>query len=68
MYIVIIGGGEVGYYLAKALLDEGHETVIVEKEASRIEFITNELGSIGYRGDGCEVATWPRWAPTGLIC
>jgi trk system potassium uptake protein TrkA len=57
MYIVIIGGGEVGYYLAKALLGEGHETVIVEKEASRIEFITNELGSIGYRGDGCEVAT-----------
>ncbi len=57
MYIVIIGGGEVGYYLGKALLDEGHETVIVEKDASRIEFITNELGSICYRGDGCEVAT-----------
>lgn len=57
MYIVTIGGGEVGYYLAKALLDEGHEIVVVEKDTSRIEFITNELGSICYRGDGCEVAT-----------
>jgi len=57
MYIIIIGGGKVGYYLAKALLNEGHEILVVEKDADRSEFICNELGSVCTRGDGCEVTT-----------
>jgi trk system potassium uptake protein TrkA len=57
MYIIVIGGGKVGYYLARALLDEGHEILVVEKDPSRTEFICNELGSVCARGDGCEVAT-----------
>jgi len=57
MYIVIVGGGKIGYYLSKALLDEGHEILVVEKDASRSEFICNELGSVCVRGDGCEAAT-----------
>ena len=56
MYIIIIGGGKVGFYLAKALLDEGHEILIVEEDASRTEFINNELGGVCIRGDGCEVS------------
>jgi trk system potassium uptake protein TrkA len=57
MYIIVIGGGKVGYYLARTLLDEGHEIVVVEKDPARTEFICNELGSVCIRGDGCEVAT-----------
>ena len=57
MYIIIVGGGRVGYYLTKTLLDEGHEVLIVEKEANICETINNELGSICLRGDGCETAT-----------
>jgi len=57
MYIVIVGGGKVGYYLSKALLDEGHEIVTLEKDARQKEFICNDLGSICIRGDGCEAAT-----------
>ena len=57
MYIIIVGGGEVGYYLAKALLDEGHEILVVEKGAARSGFIIDELGSVCVRGDGCEAAT-----------
>lgn len=57
MYIVVIGGGEVGYYLAKALLAEGHEVLVIEKRASVCEEINEELGSISLRGDGCEAAT-----------
>ena len=34
MYIIIIGGGRVGYYLTKALLDENHEVLIIEKNAA----------------------------------
>jgi trk system potassium uptake protein TrkA len=54
MYIVVVGGGRVGYYLTKALLDEGHEVVIVEKQATICDAINDELGSVCIRGDGCE--------------
>ncbi len=57
MYIIVVGGGKVGYHLAKALLAEGHEVLIIEKDRSRIEFICSELGSICLLGDGCEAAT-----------
>jgi trk system potassium uptake protein TrkA len=57
MYIIIVGGGRVGYYLSKALLDEGHEILIIEKDANFCETINDELGSICYHGDGCEAST-----------
>lgn len=57
MYIIIIGGGKVGFYLGKALLEEGHEILIVEQDASRTDFIRNELGGVCIRGDGCEGTT-----------
>ncbi|MDP2728941.1 MAG: TrkA family potassium uptake protein [Dehalococcoidales bacterium] len=57
MYIIVIGAGRVGYYLTKALLDEGHEVAVVEKDATICETINDEMGSICIRGDGCEVTT-----------
>lgn len=54
MYIIIVGGGRVGYYLAKTLLGEGHEVLVVEKNIRFCEQITDELGSVCYAGDGCE--------------
>lgn len=57
MYIIVVGGGRVGYYLTKALLDEGHEILVIEKDATICKNINEELGSICLRGDGCEVAT-----------
>ena len=57
MYIIIVGGSRVGYYLARALLDEGHEVLIVEKNASFCDIINEEMGSVCVRGDGCEAAT-----------
>ena len=32
MYIIIAGGGKVGYYLAKELLADGHEVLVIEKD------------------------------------
>jgi trk system potassium uptake protein TrkA len=52
-----VGGGEVGYHLSKILLNEGHEVLILEQDAARCERLTEELGAIVYRGDGCEVST-----------
>jgi len=57
MYIIVVGGGRIGYYLIKALLDEGHEVLLIEKNASICENITEEMGSVCICGDGCEAAT-----------
>ena len=57
MYIIIIGGGRLGYHLTKALLDEGHEVLIIEKDAAVSQKIISELGSVCLHGDGCEAAT-----------
>jgi len=57
MYIIVVGGGKVGYFLSLALLSEGHEILIIEKEADKCKVIAEELGSVVMRGDGCEVRT-----------
>jgi len=57
MYIIIVGGGEVGYHLARILLSDGHEVLILEQDAARCERLTEELGEIVHRGDGCEAST-----------
>jgi trk system potassium uptake protein len=54
VYIIVVGGGKVGYYLAKELLEAGHELVILEKNAGRARQISDELGSIVLNRDGCE--------------
>jgi len=56
MYIIVVGGGRVGHYLTRALLDEGHEVLLVEKDAEICEAVNDELGSVCIRGDGCEAA------------
>jgi trk system potassium uptake protein TrkA len=57
MYMIIVGGGSVGYHLCKALLKEGHEVLVLDKDAAKCENFEDELGSVCVRGDGCEVAT-----------
>ena len=57
MYILVVGGGRLGYNLLKALLNEGHEVLLLEKDARICKAITDEMGSICFRGDGCEAAT-----------
>ena len=47
----------MGYNLAKALIDEGHEILLTERDAARSATIIEELGSACVRGDGCEVTT-----------
>ena len=57
MYIVVVGGGKVGYYLSVALLSEGHELLILEKDPDKCGAICEDLGSVVMRGDGCEART-----------
>ena len=54
MFVIVVGGGKVGFYLTKELLAEGHELVLMEKDAGRAEVIADELGAIVVNRDGCE--------------
>lgn len=57
MYVVVVGGGKVGYYLTKSLLAEGYEVVLSEKEKAHASELAEELGeSVAVRGDGCEAS------------
>lgn len=58
MRIMIIGGGNVGYYLTKSLSAEKHHIMIVEEDISRCEQIVSNLGSKRIEvthGDGTDV-------------
>ena len=56
MYVIVIGGGKVGYYLARDLLERGDEVLLVEKDAIRADWLTTQLGSIVMNGDGDEMS------------
>jgi trk system potassium uptake protein len=46
MYIIVAGGGAVGYNLTKLLLGQGHEVVLIEMDRARAQRISDELGSV----------------------
>jgi len=60
MYIIVVGAGKVGYYLAKELVEEQHEVLVVEQDPAKCARITEELGEIAMQGDGCEASTLER--------
>lgn len=57
MYIIVVGGGKVGFYLTKTLLEEGHEVLLIERKAEKVEAIGDRFGSVVVLGDGAEAAT-----------
>ncbi|HSK48431.1 MAG TPA: NAD-binding protein [Coriobacteriia bacterium] len=56
MYIVVNGGGKVGSYLARTLLDAGHDVAVIEKRADIVEKLVTELPkrTLLILGDGCD--------------
>jgi trk system potassium uptake protein len=56
-YIIIAGGGKVGYNLGKALLKKGDEVLILEKRPQRFHALHDELGEAVVFGDACEIRT-----------
>lgn len=56
MYIIVVGGGKVGYYLTKTLLDDRFEVLLIERSPERAEVISEDLGAVVITGDGAEAA------------
>jgi trk system potassium uptake protein len=54
MFVLVVGGGKVGYYLTRELIDSGHEVVLMERDPGRASQIADEIGSIVVAHDGCE--------------
>ncbi|HEY8298694.1 MAG TPA: NAD-binding protein [Candidatus Baltobacteraceae bacterium] len=55
MFVLIVGGGKVGSYLTRALLQEGHEVVVVEKEERKAKMLETLLETnVTVVGDGCD--------------
>ncbi len=57
IYVILVGGGKVGYYLTKELLAAGHEVVLVDKDPRVVSRLTEVFGETVVLGDGCEVRT-----------
>jgi trk system potassium uptake protein len=57
MYIIVVGGGQVGYYLTKTLLSEGYEVLLIERQPQKVEVFSERFGSVVVAGDGAEAST-----------
>jgi trk system potassium uptake protein TrkA len=56
-YVLVIGGGKVGYYLARHLIERDFEVTLVEKDPERAQWIEHQLGTVSVMvGDGDEMA------------
>ncbi len=55
MYIVIVGGGKVGSYLARMLTESGYEVTLVEERKEQVvKVLEDQPGLNVILGDGCE--------------
>lgn len=57
MYVIVAGGGKVGYYLSQHLLNEGHEVLLIERNVERVVEINEVLGAVAIAGDAAEIST-----------
>ncbi len=51
MRIVIAGAGDVGIHLAKLLAQEKQDTVIIDKNSERLQYVENHLDVFTIKGD-----------------
>jgi trk system potassium uptake protein TrkA len=54
VFVIVVGGGKVGYFLARELIQSGHEVALMERDRARAAQITEEIGSVVIPHDGCE--------------
>ncbi len=55
MYIIVVGGGKVGWNLARELMDKGEEVTLLESDRRRYLVIEQELEHAVQYGDATEL-------------
>lgn len=56
VYLIIAGGGKVGFFLAQELIENNHEVLVIEKDSARAEQLHEVLGGSVLAGDACEAS------------
>ena len=54
MFIIIVGAGKVGHFLAKRLLNDNHTVSIIDKDKAACEEIAKDTNALVINGDGCD--------------
>ena len=57
MKILIVGAGQVGYFLCDRLCREGHEVTLVDQDEEKIERAQDRLNVLGVTGNGASAET-----------
>ena len=57
MKVTIIGAGQLGYFLAKSLLEENHTVKIIDSDKKRCEKISSALDVTVFCADGTRIET-----------
>lgn len=57
MYILVAGGGKVGFHLAQELLEGNNEVLVIERDPARAAQVAEEIGDSVMAGDSCEATT-----------
>lgn len=52
MYVIVIGGGLTGFNIAKLLVEENIDVVLVEKDPARCEEISKKIDALVIQGSG----------------
>lgn len=56
-YAIIIGGGKIGYYLTRSLINRDYEVLLMERDPILASRLRSDLGDVVMHGDGCEPTT-----------
>jgi trk system potassium uptake protein len=55
VYVVIAGGGKIGRYIARDMVEKGHEVTVIERIGARCEQLVAETDVLVIEGDACDV-------------
>jgi len=55
MYIIIVGGGKIGHFLAKRLSANKHVVAIIDKDKAACDNLARDTEALVINGDGCDL-------------
>ena len=59
-YVIVVGGGLVGFYLSRGLLKNGHEVTIIERNPETYALVSEHIDCPVLLGDGSTIAVLER--------
>ncbi len=60
MKVLIVGGGEVGFHLARRLSEENQDVILIESDPERADFATQQLDVLTITGNGASLPVLER--------